>query len=282
MKQKIQDLYFIKKTISLAKRGEGTTSPNPLVGAIIVKNNRIISSGYHLRTGLPHAEINAIKSAKKSLKGATLYINLEPCFHFGRTPPCVDEVIKSGIKRVVVATTDPNPKVAGKSIRKLRKQGIKIDLGLAKEQALRLNEVFFKNMKTKQPFVVAKLAQSLDGKIASSKGISKWITSSKSRRFAKSLRDKYDCVLIGATTLKNDNPKLDGLKKIPYKVIISSNLDLPSKSYIFRNNPEKLIIFTSSKAKAARGKVPSGAKVFFLKKNKGYLPIDKILKTLYI
>ena len=250
-----KDLYFLLKAISLAKKGEGLTSPNPLVGAVIAKDNKIISKGYHKKCGLPHAEIEAIKSAKKNLRGSTLYINLEPCCHFGRTGPCVDEVIKSRIKRVVVSTVDPNPQVKGKSIRRLKREGVRVDIGLAKKQAVKLNEVFFKNMKTKRPFVVAKLAQSLDGKIASSKGISKWVTSSPSRKFAKTLRDKYDCVLIGANTLKKDNPKLNGIKKIPYKVIISSTLNLPAKSYIFKNNPEKLIIFTSHKAKGKNKKI---------------------------
>ena len=276
-----KDLYFLQQAICLAKKGEGFTSPNPLVGAVITKNNKIIAKGYHKRCGLPHAEIEAIKSAKGDLKGSTLYINLEPCCHFGKTGPCVDEIIKRGIKKVFISTIDPNPKVKGKSIKRLRKEGVKVELGLAKKEALELNEIFFKNMNKKRPFVVAKLAQSLDGKIASSKGISKWITSSQSRKFAKSLRDKYDCVLIGANTLKKDNPKLNGLKKIPYKVVISSKLDLPKSSYIFKNNPEKLIIFTSQKKKLKRKTIPSKARVFYLKEDRGFFSPDEILKKLY-
>ncbi len=240
-----KDFQFLQEAFYLAKKGEGLTSPNPLVGAVITKNNKVIAKGYHRRYGLAHAEVEAIKSAKEDLKGATLYINLEPCCHFGKTGPCVDEVIKSGIKRVVISTADPNPQVKGKSIKKMRRQGIKVDLGLAKKEALKLNEIFFKNMKAKKPFVVAKLAQSLDGKITSSTGISKWITSAESRQVAKTLRDKYDCVLIGANTLKKDNPKLNGLKKIPYKVVLSSELDFPKKAYILRNNLERLIISVS-------------------------------------
>ncbi|MCK4519900.1 MAG: bifunctional diaminohydroxyphosphoribosylaminopyrimidine deaminase/5-amino-6-(5-phosphoribosylamino)uracil reductase RibD, partial [Candidatus Omnitrophica bacterium] len=159
--QSKKDIYFLKKTFSLAKKGEGTTTPNPLVGALLVKNQKIISSGYHCRAGELHAEIKALKSAKESLKGATLYINLEPCCHFGRTPPCVDEIIRTGIKRVVIAVADPNPKVKGKSIKKLKKAGIQVEVGISKDEACSLNEVFFKNMKKKEPFVVAKVAQSL-------------------------------------------------------------------------------------------------------------------------
>ena len=276
-----QDIRFLKKTFSLAKRGEGFTSPNPLVGALFVKNNKILSSGYHHRAGWPHAEVEAIKAAKKSLSGSTLYINLEPCCHFGRTGPCVDEIIKSGIKRAVIATVDPNPRVNGKSIKKLRGFGIKVEVGLCKEEAQGLNEVFFKNIREKKPFVIAKVAQSLDGKIATQKGMSQWITSSLSRRFAKKLRDKYDCVLIGANTLIKDNPGLDGLEKSSFKAVISPRLNIPLNSYLLKKNPHKLIIFASDKSKLKRKKIPIEAKVFFLKEEKGWLPIEKILKILY-
>ena len=276
-----QDLCFLKKTFSLAKKGEGFTSPNPLVGALFVKNNKILSFGYHHKAGGPHAEIEAIRAAKKKLSGSTLYINLEPCCYFGRTGPCVDEIIKKGIKRVVIATKDPNPRVNGKSIKKLRKAGIKVEVGLCKKEAQELNETFFKNMREKKPFVVAKVAQSLDGKIATRKGISQWITSSSSRKFSKKLRDKYDCVLIGVNTLIKDNPGLNGLKKSPFKAVISPRLNIPLNSQLLKKNPDKLIIFTSEKSKLKRKKIPDKVKVFFLKEEKGWLPIEKILKILY-
>lgn len=276
-----RNLCFLKKTFSLAKKGEGFTSPNPLVGALFVKNSKILSFGYHHKAGGPHAEIEAIRAAKKNLNGSTLYINLEPCYHFGRTGPCVDEIIKRGVKKVVIASIDPNPKVNGKSIRKLRKAGIKVEVGLDKGEAQELNEVFFKNIREKKPFVVAKVAQSLDGKIATCKGISQWITSSSSRKFSKKLRDKYDCVLIGVNTLIKDNPSLRGLKKSSFKVVISPQLNLPLKSQLLEKDLDKLIIFTSNKSKPARKKIPSGVKVFFLKEEKGWLPIKKILKILY-
>jgi len=276
-----RDLYFLKKTFFLAKKGEGFTSPNPLVGALFVKNDKVLSFGYHHQAGKPHAEIEAIKSAKKSLSGSTLYINLEPCCHFGRTGPCVDEIIKIGIKKAIIAIVDPNPRVNGKSIRKLRKSGVQVKVGLCKEEAYKLNEVFFKNVKQNKPFVVAKVAQSLDGKIATRKGISQWITSSSSRKFSKKLRDKYDCVLIGVNTLIKDNPSLDGLNSSPFKVVIAPKLNIPLDSYLLKRNPDKLIIFTSDKSKNKRKKIPSEVKVFFLKEVKGFLPIGKILKILY-
>lgn len=276
-----RDIYFLKKTFSLAKRAEGFTSPNPLVGALFIKNKRVVSYGYHRQAGKPHAEIKALKAAKESLRGSTLYINLEPCYRFGRTPPCVDEIIKKGIKRVVIATVDPNPEVKGKSIKKLKKAGIKVQLDLCKKEAQKLNEVFFKNMTRKIPFVVAKVAQSLDGKIATRKGISQWITSSSSREFSKGLRDKYDCILIGANTLIKDNPRLDGLKRSPVKAIISPRLNLPLNSYLLQKNSHKLIIFTSDKSRDKRKKISAKVKVFFLKENKGWLPVKKILEILY-
>jgi len=276
-----QDLCFLKKAFSLAKRGEGFTSPNPLVGALFVKNNKILSYGYHKKAGKPHAEVEAIRAAKKNLSGSTLYINLEPCCHFGRTGPCVDEIIKRGIKRAIIATADPNPGVNGKSIKKLRRAGIKVEVGLCKKEAQELNEAFFKNIREKKPFVVAKVAQSLDGKIATQKGISQWITSSSSRKFSKKLRDKYDCVLIGANTLMKDNPGLDGLKRSPFKAVISPRLNIPLNLQLLNKNPHKLIIFTSDKSKSKRKKIPREAKVFFLKEEKGWLSIEKILKILY-
>lgn len=281
MKQFDKDIYFLRKTLKLAQKAEGFTSPNPLVGAVLVKNGRIIAQGYHKRAGLAHAEIEAIKQIKGNPKGATLYVNLEPCCHFGRTPPCVDEIIKKGIKRLVVATIDPNPKVCGKSIRKMRAAGIRVNVGLLRKEAKKLNEVFFTNISKERPFVAAKIAQSLDGKIATKKGLSKWITDQKSRLFAKTLRDKYDCVLIGVNTLIKDNPRLNGLKKKPYKVVIDPNLRLPLSSNLVKENLDKLIIFTSEKSKARQKMLPISVKVFFMKESKGCLPLRKILKILY-
>jgi len=278
-KQKQRDTYFIKEAFKLALKAEGFTSPNPLVGAVIVKNNKIISKGYHKKAGLPHAEIQAIKKAKTSLKGATLYVNLEPCFHFGRTPPCVDEIIRQKFKRVVIAVKDPNPEVNGKSIKKLKKAGVQVDVGLCQKQAVKINEVFFKNIRAKRPFVVAKTAQSLDGKTATFKGLSKWITTPLSRKFSYSLRDKYDCVLIGANTLKKDNPGLAGLKKIPFKAVVSRSLNLPFNSRLFKEGAHKLIVFTSDKNK--KEKFPASVKIFFLKEQKGVLALKDILKALY-
>lgn len=275
-----KDFFFIKKTFSLAMKGEGNTSPNPLVGAVIVKGDKIISSGYHKKCGEAHAEAEAINKAKVSLRGTSLYLNLEPCCHFGRTPPCVDAIIRAKIKRAVISVIDPNPLINGKSVAKLREAGIEVELGVGKEAAVRLNEVFFKNMKEKRPFVAVKAAQSLDGKIAARRGASKWITSAGSREFAKSLRDKYDCVLVGINTVIKDNPRLKGLKKNPYKAVIDPQLNIPLNSNLVKENPDKLIIFASDKTKHKK-KIPSSVKVFFIKEEKGRIILRKALEVLY-
>lgn len=276
-----KDSDYIKKTLELAKKGSGFVSPNPLVGAIIVKGNRVLSEGYHRQAGLAHAEIEAISKAKEGLDGSTLYINLEPCCHYGKTPPCVDEIISRKIKRVVIATKDPNPQVKGKSIKKLKTAGIDVSVGILEQEAQRLNEIFFKNMKEKKPFVVVKAAQSLDGKIATQKGLSKWITTIGSRRFARGLRDRYDCVLVGSNTLVKDNPHLNGIKKTPLKVVISSRLNIPLDSYLLKDAPEKLVVFSSLKSRSKAKKFPASMRIFFLKDKNGEIPLKSILKICY-
>jgi len=273
------DAYFLRQTFVLADKARGFTSPNPLVGAVIVKGRRVIARGWHKKCGGPHAEIEAFRNCRQSCRGATLYLNLEPCCHFGRTPPCVDEVIKQGIKRVVVAMIDPDPRVNGKSLRKLRQAGIKVTCGVLRDEAQKLNEVFVFNVKHKQPFVAAKIAQTLDGKIASSAKISRWITSAPSREAAKKLRDKYDCVLVGVNTVVVDDPGLDGIEKIPFKVIIDPHLRIPRTCRLMKKYADKLIIFTSAKTKVKH--IPRSVQVIGLPESKGALPVKAILKGLY-
>jgi len=277
-----KDILFIKKTFKLAKKAEGFTSPNPLVGALIVKNNQIISSGYHKKAGSLHAEIEAIRKAKKNLKGATLYVNLEPCFHWGRTPPCVDEIIKRGIKRVVIATYDPNPQVRGRSVEKLKKAGIEVKVGVLESEARKINEVFFKNMEENLPFVVAKIAQSLDGKIATFKGQSKWITSQDARLYAKKLRDKYDAVCVGINTVIKDNPSLEGFRKSPYKIVIDPHLKIPLSSKLVKNSKNNLIIFSKKESLRKKRKIECLRKIvqiYFLTQKE--FTLKNITKILY-
>lgn len=245
-----KDAFYMRRALDLAKKAQGNTSPNPLVGAVLVNNGRVIGQGYHKKCGLPHAEMIAFKNCRSGCRGATLYVNLEPCAHFGRTPPCVDEVIRRGIKRVVIAGLDPNPLTAGKSVKKMRAAGIKVDIGCLAKEAAAVNEVFFHNMRAGMPFVAAKWAQSLDGKLVSYKGRSKWITAEPARRFAKHLRDKYDAVLVGVNTAIKDDPQLNGSRKIPVKIVLDPRSRLPRRSKLAREYADKLIVI-----KGTRGRI---------------------------
>ncbi|PIR18254.1 MAG: riboflavin biosynthesis protein RibD [Deltaproteobacteria bacterium CG11_big_fil_rev_8_21_14_0_20_49_13] len=200
---------FMQRALHLAFRGYGLTSPNPMVGAVIVKNGKVIAEGFHKGSGLPHAEINALRRVGKKAKGATLYINLEPCSHFGRTPPCADAIIKAGIKQVIYGMKDPNPLVSGQGLKKLKKAGIKVEGPILEGACLRLNLPFIKHIRTGLPFVTAKIALTLDGKIADYKGDSKWITNESSRTYTHVLRAGVDVVMVGYNTAKKDKPKLN-------------------------------------------------------------------------
>ena len=217
--------------IALAKRAEGMTSPNPIVGAVIVKNRRVVGRGYHKRAGLPHAEINALRQAGAKVKGATLYVTLEPCDHSGRTPPCTAAIIRSGIKRVVIAIEDPNPANNGSGIRKLNRYGVRTRVGILAKDAMAMNRPYIKFITKRIPFVTVKVAQSLDGKIATKTGDSKWISSGDSRRYVHELRRISDAVMVGANTVRKDDPLL--LSKLsrgkqPVRVIVSGKSGLPS------------------------------------------------------
>jgi diaminohydroxyphosphoribosylaminopyrimidine deaminase/5-amino-6-(5-phosphoribosylamino)uracil reductase len=221
--------------IELAKRAEGATSPNPVVGAVIVKNGRIVGRGYHKMAGLPHAEVNALRQAGAKAKGATLYVTLEPCGHFGRTPPCASAVIKSGIERVVIAMRDPNPVNNGSGIRKLNRYGIKTEVGLLAGDAMAMNRPYIKFITKKIPFVTVKVAQSLDGKIATRTGDSKWISGADSRRYVHELRRMADAVMVGANTVRMDDPLLLSRSrgKQPVRVIVGGRSALPHQARIF-------------------------------------------------
>ena len=227
---------YMRIAIELAKKAEGMTSPNPMVGAVIVKNGRVVGRGYHKKAGLPHAEVNALRQAGSRAKGATLYVTLEPCDHFGRTPPCTTAIVKSGIERVFIAMKDPNPLNNGRGIRRLNKHGIKTGVGLFAEEAAALNRPYIKFITKGIPFVTVKVAQSLDGKIATRTGDSKWISSEESRRYVHGLRRLADAVMVGASTAKKDDPLLLSRLsrgKQPIRVIVGGRSAIPSDSRIF-------------------------------------------------
>ena len=244
----VKDVTHLKTALSLAKKGLGLTFPNPMVGAVIVKNGKVVGKGYHHKAGLPHAVIEALNNAKGSVKGATLYVNLEPCSHFGKTPPCADAIIKAGIAGVVCCTQDPNPKVSGNGIKKLRRAGIKVWVGILADEAETLNEAFFTFQKKHRPFVAIKFASSLDGKIATHSHDSKWITNGQARDFSRKLRGQYQAVVVGINTVVHDNPNLgSGLSvgREPIRIILDSTLRIPLTSKILRDN-NVLIVTTKS------------------------------------
>lgn len=247
---------FMQRALDLAVRGKGRTSPNPLVGAVVVKGNRIIAEGYHKKAGTPHAEILALKKAGSKAKGATLYINLEPCCHTDKkTPPCTKSIIKAEIKKVVTAMIDPNPKVSGRGIKELKGAGIKTETGIMNAEAKILNESFIKFITKKEPFVILKIAQSLDGKIATAKGESKWITGEESRKYVHKLRSEVDALLVGIGTIKKDNPTLDcrirGCRN-PYRIIVDSRLQIPLNAKVLKHKDKRTIIATTKKASSRK------------------------------
>jgi diaminohydroxyphosphoribosylaminopyrimidine deaminase / 5-amino-6-(5-phosphoribosylamino)uracil reductase len=251
------DNKYMALAIALAKRAEGMTSPNPMVGAVIVKNGRIVGRGYHKRAGLAHAEIDALRQAGAKAKGATLYVTLEPCDHFGRTPPCTDAVIKSGIRRVVVAMIDPNPVNNGRGIRKLNRHGIKTKVGLFANDAMEMNRPYIKFITRNIPFVTVKVAQSLDGKIATRMGDSKWISGDDSRRYVHKLRKMADAVMVGANTVRRDDPLLLSKPvrgKQPVRVIVGDRSSFPPGAKIF-SGPYKTYVIVVRPGPRSGGKV---------------------------
>ncbi|MFA5384570.1 MAG: bifunctional diaminohydroxyphosphoribosylaminopyrimidine deaminase/5-amino-6-(5-phosphoribosylamino)uracil reductase RibD [Eubacteriales bacterium] len=232
-----QDRFYMGRALELARLGGGKTSPNPMVGAVVVKDGKVAGEGYHHKAGSPHAEIVALDNAGKKAKGATLYVNLEPCCHYGRTGPCANAVVEAGICRVVVAMSDPNPLVCGKGISYLKQNDVEVTTGVLEDEALLLNEVFIKYITTGRPFVMLKAAMSIDGKIAARTGDSRWVTGPKARTQVHVLRNLYDAVLVGINTVLADDPlltvRLTSEKgKNPVRVVVDSMARTPLNSRV--------------------------------------------------
>ncbi|MFU2018715.1 bifunctional diaminohydroxyphosphoribosylaminopyrimidine deaminase/5-amino-6-(5-phosphoribosylamino)uracil reductase RibD [Peribacillus butanolivorans] len=247
------DQYYMKLALDLAASAKGKTNPNPVVGAVIVKDGVIAGTGIHRKAGEPHAEVHAFKMAGDYAKNATLYVTLEPCSHYGKTPPCANLVKESGVRRVVVATQDPNPEVAGRGISILRDAGIEVEVGVLEKEAQRLNERFIHNMITNRPFVISKYAMTLDGKLATHTGHSKWITGEESRHSVHLLRDEVDAILIGIGTVLADNPSLttrlpEGGGKNPIRIILDSELRVPLDANVVQISDAKTVIVTQENA----------------------------------
>ncbi len=234
------DDRFMWMSIDLARQGRGRTSPNPMVGAVVVQGSEVVATGYHQAAGSPHAEVIALEKAGDNAIGATLYLNLEPCAHQGRTGPCTEAIINSGIARVVAAMEDPNPLVAGRGFARLQEAGVKVKVGVLEEKAKQLNEVFIRYITDKMPFVSLKVAMSLDGKIGTKTGESHWITGEKARQFVHRLRDNTDVIMVGIDTVLKDDPRLTtrmegGGGKDPLRVVVDSTARLPLEAKVINS-----------------------------------------------
>lgn len=282
---------YMSVALSLAKRAEGMTSPNPQVGALLVRGGEIIGKGYHKRAGLPHAEIEAFKDAERKhrkTKGATLYVSLEPCCHRDkRTPPCVDAIIEKGISRVIVGSLDPNPRVSGQGVKALRKKGVEVVTGVLEDKLREINEGFSKYITTGTPFVTLKLAATLDGKIATRTGDSKWIGSEKQRAYAHKLRNRADAVMVGIETVLNDDPRLNvrlGKKivKQPLPVVLDRKLRTPLKSNILTIHESALIVTEKSADRDKRQRLENrGAEIIEVGRDRdGLLDLKKLMPVL--
>jgi diaminohydroxyphosphoribosylaminopyrimidine deaminase/5-amino-6-(5-phosphoribosylamino)uracil reductase len=257
------DRYFMTAALNIAEKGRGFTSPNPMVGALLVKDYRIIGKGFHEAAGKPHAEVNAIDDAKESPKNSVLYVTLEPCNHTGLTPPCTQKILSAGIKRVVVAMEDPNPNVCGGGNRYLMQKGVDVIVGVCEQEAKKQNEAFIKYVKTKRPFVILKWASTLDGRIASKTGDAKWISNKLSRARVHEIRHGVDAIMVGIGTVSADNPKLtarlpglinEGKRHSPIRIILDTALSIPENAEVL--GPDAKTIIVSGDLKAHPGALP--------------------------
>ena len=279
---------FMERALVLASKARGRTSPNPLVGAVIVRNGEIVGEGYHQKAGDAHAEIHALNQAKGLAEGATMYVTLEPCCHWGRTPPCTESLIRAKLGDVLVAMEDPNPQVAGNGIRQLQEAGISVQMGLCEEESRQLNEVFIKYITTKRPFVILKAAISLDGKIATASGESQWITSEASRLKGHEVRSQVDAILVGVGTVLQDNPSLttrlpDGTNKDPIRVVVDSRGRTPVDAKVF--NPDSTagtIIAVSENASLEKIEAlkSAGANVLIIEERAGRVCLRELVREL--
>ncbi len=287
-KQEIIDQAFMEMAYSLAARARGWASPNPYVGAVVVKNNKIIGYGYHEQPGKPHAEVIALQRAGEKAKDSTLYVTLEPCVHWGRTPPCVETILRFRPKRVVISALDPNPIVYKKGVQKLKEAGIEVNVGCLKERNDRLNEAYIKFITQGLPYIILKAALSLDAKIAATDSSSRWITGPLARDYAHLLRGEVDAILVGINTVLHDNPRLTvrhplwGEKRI-IRVVLDSQLRLPPDSRLLKTlDKGPVIVFTSIEASEKRKKILSakGVKIITVKGEKHYLNLHHVLQEL--
>ena len=283
----MDDEHFMRMALDLARKGQGYTSPNPMVGAVVVKDGEVIGSGYHHAVGLAHAEVNAIEDAGAQAKGATLYVNLEPCNHTGRTPPCTRKILDAGLKRVVAAMEDPNTK-AGGGAELLRKHGIEVLIGVCEEPAKKLNEAFVKYVHTKRPFVLLKCAATLDGRIATRSGDSKWVTGEKARKFVHQLRHAVDAILVGIGTIHADDPSLttrldSGNGLDPVRIVLDTHLSIsPSARILQLDSNSDTILVTGDRVPANKRRAveKKGVRLIKLPSHKEGIEMQPLMERL--
>ena len=288
----MDDQYFMKKALDLAVKGRGFTSPNPMVGAVVVKAGKIVGKGFHKAAGSAHAEVNALDDAGPAAKGATLYVTLEPCNHSGKTPPCTEKIIETGIRRVVAAMVDPNPDVRGGGIDVLKSRGIDVTVGVCEAQAENLNEVFIKYARTKRPFVILKCAATLDGRIATRTGDSKWISGEASRAFVHRLRHAVDAIMVGINTVRMDDPRLTtrlpgdtveiyGLD--PTRIVLDTRLSIPENAKVLQllSDSDTIVVTGDSVSEEKKDKIKKrGSRVIASPVEDGLIALDPLMDRL--
>ena len=280
------DKKYMRMAIELAKKGEGAVNPNPLVGAVVVKDGKVVGKGYHRFFGGPHAEVYALEEAGKEACGATIYVTLEPCSHYGKTPPCAKKIIDMGIKKCFVGSSDPNPQVAGKGVAMLKKAGIEVVENVLKDECDKLNQVFFKYIKTKIPYLFLKCAITLDGKIATKTGNSKWITNEIAREKVQFYRNKFMGIMVGINTVVLDNPSLtariqNGVN--PFRVVVDPHLKIDENCKVVKNNEdEKTVIITSQKNQFVENSENINDKDFEIKMKQKRLSQNNKVKFIFL
>ena len=280
------DKKYMRMAIELAKKGEGAVNPNPLVGAVVVKDGKVVGKGYHRFFGGPHAEVYALEKAGEEAFGATIYVTLEPCSHYGKTPPCAKKIIDMGIKKCFVGSSDPNPQVAGKGVAMLKEAGIEVVENVLKDECDKLNQVFFKYIKTKIPYLFLKCAITLDGKIATKTGSSKWITNEIAREKVQFYRNKFMGIMVGINTVVLDNPSLtsrisNGVN--PFRIIVDPHLNIDENCRVVKNNEdEKTVIITSQKNQFVENSENINDKDFEIKMKQKRLSQNNKVKFIFL
>lgn len=282
-----EDRQYMQMALDMATLGRGYTNPNPMVGAVIVKDGKVIAKGYHHCCGQGHAEVEAFKDAgDQDVTGATIYVTLEPCSHYGKTPPCADKIIEKKIGRVVVGALDPNPLVAGRGIEKIRNAGIEVTTGVLAEESIQLNEIFMKYIVNKEPFVLYKAAMSLDGKIATETGESQWISCEASRREVHQLRHQYMAIMVGSQTVLEDDPMLNCRLiegKDPIRVVVDSSLRIPMSARLVRTAKDiRTIVACTSSADLNKIKdlQNAGVEILIIDEKEGHVDLKKLTEEL--